>query len=168
MLHRADGAGHSFFEAFNIGIQVTNWNLVVKEKNNPSDVATESASYPASSASFLFLTTIPRSLPSYALLVIFGTTKVFRARLYRKFWPKRWQRFDQHTTLDTPYQSSEAGRQWYSQSPRIDLKLTTASLRWNQGDKTFAAWESRVLDSQSTRKDEEGQESVADTIEKVC
>lgn len=108
------------------------------------------------SVSYLLLTTIPRNLPPIALLIVFGTTRVNRARLYRTFWPKRWQRFDEQTPLATPYQSSEDGRKWYSQSPRIpDLKLTTASLGWDRGDKIFAAWDSRILlDSQDTRKAE--------------
>lgn len=152
----------SFFEAFNIAIQISDWRLMQKQKNTPLDLSAKTASY-------MFLTSIPRNLPPLALLLIFGTTRVFRARLYRAFWPKRWQRFDELTPLETPYQSAEAGRQWHSRgAPKIDLKLTTASLRWNHGDKMFAAWESRVLDARETlgSNAEERQGSMADFVEK--
>lgn len=100
-------------------------------------------------ASWMMFTSVPRCLPGIALLLIFGTTKVFRARLYRTFWPKRWQRYDENTPLETPYQSSKAGRKWYmnTDAPKIDLKLTSVSLRWDHSDKTFAGWESRPLEN---------------------
>lgn len=75
-------------------IQVTNWRAMLSEKKGSSASATASASY-------LFLTKIPRNLPPIALMIIFGTARVFRARLYRAFWPKQWQRFDERTSLDT-------------------------------------------------------------------
>lgn len=133
-----------FFEIFNISMQVNNWRIMLSQK----DVLRTDEILSAGVASWLLSTSTPRSLPGIGLLLVFGTTKIFRARLYKAFWPKRWQRHDEKTPLNTPYQSSQAGRRrWCTQVPRLDLRLTSTSLRWNHGDQTFAAWESRPLET---------------------
>lgn len=129
---------------------------MLRQKNEPDSFEGDAGE----GVSYLILTTIPKNLPCIAVLLIFGTTRVFRARLYRTFWPKRWQRYDKDTPLETPYQSAQSGRKWFATAPRIDVNFTTASLRWEHADKTFAAWESRPLGSQATEhSDEESQKS---------
>lgn len=134
---------------YNIALQVQRWQLVLQQKNDPGLLWRD----PAKQASYVILRSIPNNLPNLAVLLIFGTTRVFRARLYKALRPKRWQRYDEDTPLETPYKSAQPGRKRFAgQAPRIDLNFTTASLRWNQGDIIFAAWESRALDHQRIKE----------------
>lgn len=104
-------------------------------------------------ASWMMLISVPRNLPGISIFLVFGTTKVFRARLYHAFWPKRWQRHDaRDTPLATPYQNAQTGANFFSPTPRIDVTFTTASLRWDHGDQVFAGWESRMFTPPHTDK----------------
>lgn len=110
----------------------------------------------ATFANSMMVSSIPRNLPGVAVFLVFGTTRIFRAKMYRAFWPRRWQRYGGawNTPLATPYQAEAAsgGTDWLrgqtkeAGAPQIDMRITTHSLHmWSQGDRTFAGWESRAI-----------------------